>query len=128
MRKREGEERRRGREKERRRSRTQEANFIIPFIFAAHKPQINPRSKSIKLTTPVHERLYKVGMDSIVDKHKFMVLPSPLSALFSFFPLVLSPSIFECLLIYMQADNWDFSFTTRKPLTLGLDVEPNAMV
>lgn len=61
----------------------------------SHKPQINSRSKAIKLTTPVHERLYKVGMNSIIEKHKFMV------------------------------DNWDFSFTTRKPL--GLEVEPNTM-
>lgn len=53
-----------------------------------HKPNINARSKAIKLDAPVYERLYKVGMDSILEKHKFMV------------------------------DNWDFSLSTRKPLGL----------
>jgi len=64
----------------------------------SHTPSINDRSKSIKLASPVHERLYQVGMEHIVSKHKFM------------------------------ADNWDFSYNLKKPLHLGAEPSPSINV
>lgn len=57
----------------------------------SYQPTINDRSKTIKLSAPVHERLYHVGMEHIVSKHKFMV------------------------------DNWGFSYNLNKPLNLGIE-------